>query len=143
MNEDQNHLRMLSVAHYAFGCIGMVFSFFPILHVVVGWTALTAPEKLGGKGEPLPPFFGWMFLGAGLLAIVLGLTLSISAIISGKKLATREGYWFSFVVACVECMVMPVGTILGVFTIVVLQRDSVKSLYQMGRSGEGSATRSD
>lgn len=74
-----------------------------------------------------------MFLGMGLLFIALGLTLSICSIVSAKKLSTRESYWFSFVVACVQCTLVPLGTILGVFTIVVLQRESAKGLYQSGR----------
>jgi hypothetical protein len=31
--------------------------------------------------------------------------------------------------AGVECLFMPVGTVLGVFTIIVLVRDSVKELF--------------
>ncbi len=30
----------------------------------------------------------------------------------------------------VECLFMPVGTVLGVFTIIVLVRDSVKELFR-------------
>jgi hypothetical protein len=134
MNDDQNHLRMLSVANLWCGGIGIFFSLFPFIHVAIGWMALTSPEKFGGKGEgPPPPLFGWMFLGAGLFMIVAGMTLSICTILSGKKLASREGYWFSFVVACVQCMFMPLGTVLGVLTIVVLQRESVKNMYGIGR----------
>lgn len=33
--------------------------------------------------------------------------------------------------AAVECMLMPFGTVLGVFTIVVLMRESVKKLFTM------------
>jgi hypothetical protein len=32
-------------------------------------------------------------------------------------------------VACVSCVFMPIGTILGVFTILVLSRPSVKSAF--------------
>jgi hypothetical protein len=31
--------------------------------------------------------------------------------------------------AGIECIFMPVGTVLGVFTIIVLMRDSVKELF--------------
>jgi len=33
------------------------------------------------------------------------------------------------VMACVECLFIPFGTILGVFTIIVLLRESVKALF--------------
>jgi hypothetical protein len=31
--------------------------------------------------------------------------------------------------ACIECLFLPFGTILGVFTIIVLSRESVKALF--------------
>jgi hypothetical protein len=31
--------------------------------------------------------------------------------------------------ACIECLFIPFGTILGVFTVVVLSRESVKALF--------------
>jgi hypothetical protein len=34
-----------------------------------------------------------------------------------------------FVIACIECLFMPFGTILGVFTLIVLSRESVKKLF--------------
>jgi len=33
-------------------------------------------------------------------------------------------------VAAVECIFMPFGTVLGVFTIIVLNRPSIKALFQ-------------
>jgi len=41
----------------------------------------------------------------------------------------NNNYWFSSVLAC-TCI--PISTVLGVLTIIVLSRDSVKALY--GRS---------
>lgn len=37
---------------------------------------------------------------------------------------------FVFVMACVQCANVPFGTALGVFTILVLQRPSVKALFE-------------
>ncbi len=37
---------------------------------------------------------------------------------------------FCLVVAGVECAFMPFGTVLGVFTIAVLMRESVKELFE-------------
>jgi hypothetical protein len=62
------------------------------------------------------------------------LALSLCLINSGHFLGKRKRYWFSFIVACVECFSLPFGTILGVFTIIVLSRDSVKTLYNSNDS---------
>ena len=50
-------------------------------------------------------------------------------VLAGRYLARRERYTFCLVVAGVECMFMPFGTVLGVFTIIVLSRPSVKDLF--------------
>ncbi len=36
---------------------------------------------------------------------------------------------FCLVMACVACLFMPFGTVLGVFTIIVLARPSVQTLF--------------
>jgi hypothetical protein len=43
--------------------------------------------------------------------------------------------------ACIECLFIPFGTILGVFTIIVLSRESVKTLFST-TAGEQEATAS-
>ena len=40
---------------------------------------------------------------------------------------------YCLVVAAIECLFIPFGTVLGVFTIVVLNRSSVRSLFRDGR----------
>ena len=57
-----------------------------------------------------------------------GMSISSSAI-CGRALARRTRYWFVFVIACIECLFMPFGTILGVFTLIVLSRESIKNLF--------------
>jgi hypothetical protein len=39
--------------------------------------------------------------------------------------------------ACIECLFIPFGTILGVFTIIVLSRESVKTLFAIAASEQG------
>ncbi|MFM6408142.1 MAG: hypothetical protein ACKPGT_27195, partial [Microcystis sp.] len=60
---------------------------------------------------------------------ILGEVFAIATIVSGRFLKRRQRYWFSFVMACILCLFTPLGTILGVFTIIVLSRQSVKELY--------------
>jgi hypothetical protein len=50
-------------------------------------------------------------------------------LMAGRCLSRRKGYSFALVMACVECLFVPFGTILGVFTIVVLSRESVRALF--------------
>jgi len=52
--------------------------------------------------------------------------LAVLMIIAGRFLAKRRHHTFCIVVAAIACLFMPFGTILGVFTLVVLMRDSVR-----------------
>lgn len=61
--------------------------------------------------------------------ILCGWTLAGLVIAAGRKLQRRVSRTFCLVVAGVECVMMPLGTVLGVFTIVVLMKDSVQKLF--------------
>ncbi len=63
------------------------------------------------------------------LFIVAGWTLAVLTAYAGRSLQTRKRYTYCLVMAGVECIFMPFGTVLGVFTIIVLMRDTVKELF--------------
>ena len=56
--------------------------------------------------------------------------MAISILIAGRCLSRRKAYSFTLVIACIECLFVPFGTILGVFTIVALSRESVKASFE-------------
>ena len=63
---------------------------------------------------------GWFFVAFASVFILVGWALAISALDGRKIIARRKHYTFCFVMACVECLFMPFGTVLGVFTILCL-----------------------
>jgi hypothetical protein len=131
MNQDAEHLRLLSIFYYIVGALAALFSFFPLLYTTVGaifiFVARHGTPKAGGE---LPPeFIGWIFAVIGSLLFLLGIAVAICILIAGRSLAKRTSYWFAFVMACIECLFLPFGTILGVFTIIVLSHESVKALF--------------
>jgi hypothetical protein len=131
VNRDEEHLRLLSIFHYVVAALGALFSFFPLIYAAMGIFFVVMSHHSAGKpgAEPPPEFLGWMFIVLGAIGVLIGLALSICILIAGHSLARRKHYWFSFVVACIECIFMPFGTVLGVFTIIVLVRESVKKLF--------------
>ncbi len=134
MTQDEDHLRLLSVFHYVMGGLAGLFALLPIFHLVIGVLFVLAPEKLVGKGEPPPALIGWFFIILAGLLIVLGLIFAAFVIIAGHFLARRKHHTFCLVMAGIECLCVPFGTVLGVFTIVVLMRESVKQLFGASRS---------
>lgn len=133
--EDANHLRYLAIAHYVMGGITGFFSCFPLIHVAMGgmmvfgkfpMTPSTAP------GEPDLQMIGWLVIVMGSLFILMGWTFAILLILTGRWLSARKNHTFCFVIACLQCISVPLGTILGIFTILVLNRPSVKALFLAG-----------
>ena len=76
-----------------------------------------------------PEFLGWIFAVLGSVLFVIGIAMAICILIAGRSLALRKRYSFALVMACIECLFVPFGTILRVFTIVALSRESVRALF--------------
>ncbi len=129
--QDNEHLRLLSVFHYVVGGLMALFSLFPIIHVCIGIFMLTHPGRFN-QGAP-PPFpvewIGLLFAVIGGLIILCGWALAGLTVFSGRSLARHRHYLFCMVIAGVNCMFVPLGTVLGVFTLLVLLRPSVKTLF--------------
>jgi hypothetical protein len=126
---DDEHLRLLSIFYYVKGGISALFVCIPIIHVVLGLLFIIAPQVFGHGNDQRPAFVGWLLVMLGGFLILFGWTFALLALITGRCIARRKHYMFCFVMACVECLSVPFGTVLGVFTILVLNRQSVKELF--------------
>jgi hypothetical protein len=141
---DNEHLRYLSIGHYVYGGLMMLCSSLFIGHVVLGIMTIRNPSMFAppvpttGPGAAAavvpppvpPPIFGWMFVGMGGGAVLLGWTLAICTIVSGRCIARRRARMFSLIMAGINCVNTPFGTALGVLTFIVLLRDSVRLAYE-------------
>ena len=56
-------------------------------------------------------------------------------LLSGLFLRTRRHRTFSMVIAVINCLHFPIGTMLGVFTLIVLSRESVQGSYDIPSHG--------
>ena len=131
MERDTDQLNLLAIFHYVVGGFAALFAFFPLIYTVIGVSFIFAARHATPKpGEELPPeFLGWIFTALGAVLFLMGIVIGICILIGGRSLALRKRYSFALVIACVECLFFPFGTILGVFTIVALSRESVKALF--------------
>ena len=134
MNQDEQHLRLLSIFHYVVGGMNALAACIPFIHLALGIALVSGafPDQPGHQGPP--PFLGWMFISIASVFILGGWTLAVAIFLAGRFLTRRTHYMYCFVVAAIECLLMPFGTILGVFTIIVLVRPSVKALFQPGKA---------
>lgn len=127
--QDEEHLRLLAIFHYIMGGLGFFISCFPLLHLAIGIAMIASPGMAVRNGEPAPMFVGYLFVVLAAAFILVGWSLALCTVLSGRMIAKRKNRMFSVVVAAGLCMFIPFGTVLGVFTIMVLNKDSVRALY--------------
>ena len=126
MTDTENHLDLLAIFHYVVGGFTALFACLPLIHVGIGLVLLLADF---GSSTPPPPFLGWIFVGLGGLFVLSGWTLAAALLVAGRKLQKRKSRTYCLVVGGLECLLMPFGTLLGVFTIIVLMKDAAKALF--------------
>lgn len=127
-NEDLQHLKLLSTFHYVHAGLTALVSCFPLIHFTVGISMLIA----GLQARETGPFLlgGLMFAVLGGSIVLLGWVLAVCIALAGRALARQKRYTFCLVLAGIQCAFTPIGTVLGIFTIIVLMRPSVKALFQ-------------
>jgi hypothetical protein len=127
MTEEEKQLDLLSLFHFIVGGLTAFFACFPLIHVALGLAMICG--KFDGSNAP-PPLIGWVFVILGGFFILCGWALAVTILVAGRKLKQRKSRTFCLAVGALECMMMPFGTILGVFTLIVLMKDSTKALFE-------------
>ena len=140
MNKDIEHLRLLSIFHYVVGGLVALFACFPIIHLTFGLVMLFAQGELENgprNDEEIMQFFGAVMAAFAGFFILAGWTMAVCVFIAGRNLARHRRYTFCLVMAAILCVFIPFGTVLGVFTIIVLIRPSVKELFEQEKNSMG------
>jgi hypothetical protein len=129
-DQDAQHLNLLSIFHYVVAAMMALWACFPILHFVLGAAMVFGAFGAGKPGEPSPAWVGWFFMLFAAAWILFGWALAIATFIAGRSLAKRKWRVFCLVMAVLMAVTcMPFGTVLGVFTIIVLVRPSVQEAF--------------
>jgi len=133
--KDDEHLKLLSIFHIILGALTALTACIFLFHVGFGLMmannqAFFASGAKGPNAAP-PAFFGYTMAAMGGIALLAGWVMGALNIAAGIYLKQRKNMTFLLVVAGIDCLVaMPIGTVLGVFTFIVLFRPSVKTLFQ-------------
>ena len=130
---DRGHVKLLAIFHFIGAGLGLAGLLFLCIHYAFFNAFLSRPEIFESKGQTPPPrqviemfgLFKWFYLVMGAW-FVLSAVLNLVSAIGLFRLKWRT---FSLVTAGINCLHMPMGTALGVFTIIVLLRESVVELY--------------
>jgi hypothetical protein len=128
--KDNDQIKLLAVFHFVLSGLALLGMAFLCLHYFMMHYFFAHPEMWKGNGVNGPPkeffeVFIWFYFVMGFL-----FALACAAnILSGVFLRQRKHRMFSLVVAGLDCLQIPFGTALGVFTFIVLLRESVRQSY--------------
>ena len=121
--------------------LAALFAFFPIFHLIFGIIMMLAPMEVTDEmraemnseipegAEYVPMLFGLFFVIIAGSIMLFGWLFAFLTFLAGRYLTKQKNYVFCLVMAGVICMFFPFGTVLGVFTIIVLMRDSVRESF--------------
>lgn len=130
--DDLAQLRLLSVLHYVMAGFITLFSAFPLMYLGMGIAVLSGALPVDGSKASTPTeaqLMGWVFTGLGVVFLMGMLGMAGLIACAGRGLARQQRHTLCLVAAGVCCMCMPLGTVLGVFTLVVLTRSSVRERF--------------
>jgi hypothetical protein len=125
---DNEHLRVLSICYYVSAGMNAFFSLFGLLYAFMGLMVTAAASQAASQpSQQAPPafiaaFFG--LFGIGIFSVMV--VLAVLKFIAARRLSQRRARTLCMIVAGVTCFGIPVGTVLGVFTFLVLSRPSVE-----------------
>ncbi|QDU74113.1 hypothetical protein Pan97_11180 [Bremerella volcania] len=131
-SEDEYHLDLLGTFHWILAGLVAVAGLFPIFHVLFGFIAIVASlvgEAVEPEARGLGVLMGFLFMAIGSAIMVTFWVIAYCLYLSGSYLKAHKNHTFCMVMAVIICFSFPLGTALGVFTILVLIRPSVRQLF--------------
>jgi len=144
--DDREHLSALSIGHFILAGVAL-FSGIPALIWGVAGAKLVdeagsdlamamgdisgqgAVDPFGGGADAMMQSVESLLVTAIVAALAIALISAVHLVVVGVMIRKRRWWTFCYLTGWGECLMFPFGTILGVFTIIVLGRPSVKKLF--------------
>lgn len=144
--DDREHLSALSIGHFILAGVAL-FSGIPALVWGVAGAKLideiggdlsiamgdisgrAGADPFGGGADAMMQNVETLLVTAIVGGLIVSLVSAIHLAVVGVKIRQRSWWTFCYLTGWGECLLFPFGTILGIFTIIVLGRASVKRLF--------------
>ncbi len=130
---DNEHINLLSLFQLISGIFTLAWSVFMVLYFGFIIFIINLGGKFDAAKNQIDSEFPFQFMGiiiiVWIICLLIAIALGIAKIFSSKFLKQRKNRTFSIVISCIECFSFPYGTLLGVLSIIVLNRDNVKNVY--------------
>ena len=143
MEKDLDHLKLLGIFHYIWGGLSLLGGLFiGAYFVVIGFVVKNSPPSSTlSEASASPDLVGGILIGVGVVIFLVFVIYGVLTLMAGGKYRKHQGgYWFCFILAIVTLIIGGIpGIVLGIFSLIVLSRDSVKALFR-GQSLPGTGT---
>ncbi len=126
---DEEHLKLLAIFYYILGALTALTGLMPLIHVAIGLAMATLPGIDDPDGQAATRFIGLTFVGLGFIMFLGAQGFAALKFLCGYWLQRRRNRTGCIVISAIICVGFPLSTVLGVMTIVVLIRDSVREIF--------------
>ena len=127
-------LRLLSIGYYIQGGIAAFYTLLMLGYSAFATAILANINKVAAESrqQQVPPAL--LSIISILLAILLGLACvyTVCMFLVGYWLPRSRNKVFIQIIGALNCLAIPYGTVLGIFTLMVLQRPSAKQFFAAG-----------
>ena len=144
--EDVEHLSALSIGHFILSGVALLGAVPTLLYGVAGVKLMdefgsdvsmamgdipgqTGVDPFGGSPDAMLQDLSALVTSLIVAAVVLTVVTAVHLFVVGWQIRKRRWWTFCYLTGWGECLMFPFGTILGIFTILVLSRASVKRLF--------------
>ena len=128
--QDEDHIRILAICHYVYAGLTALSLPFLIFHFFFMRTVIAMDSSASSDLDSAMGFFTAFYLVIGLF-ILAEIVLNV---LVAHFLKQSRHRLFCLIVSGLNCISFPLGTTLGVFTIIVILRPSVTARFPQSRT---------
>jgi hypothetical protein len=154
--EDREHLSALSIGHFVLAGISLLGAAPILFYGAAGAEVLEGlggdlsmamgnvpmqpgANPLGGAPDTMLQDLRLLLTAAVASFVVVSVLAAVHLVLVGVMMRRRRWWTFCYLTGWGECLMFPFGTILGIFTIIVLGRPSVKRVFGVDGATQGNA----
>lgn len=135
-HDDERQLRILGLLHYAGAALASVIPMLGALYAAFGVAILLG--RFPGSGPLVPgKAIGWLPIGIGVFIVLIGVTAVCLNLVAARSLRDRKNHRLCLLTSALNCVHLPLGTLLGTCTLIVLCRPAVSAAFRSAPPASG------
>jgi len=128
MRSPDKILEELAVAHLALTALPAFIGLFGLVYLGLGAGMAGGAFGRAAAGAPPAAFGAGLMLVGGAIVLAAGAFAALPVILA-LLLRRRAELGLCRLIACLECLMAPFGTVLGIYTLIQLERPSLQSRF--------------